>query len=395
MHQKFGKLATILIASVLSAATAGCSQAAAPPATPSTAAGQQSSGGGGADLGYVKAQIEKYMKIPEFKAPGPAFDVSAAKGKKIFNVPLSSTIPFVQTIDEELARLAKQLDIEFVQCPNQGQVAQYVQCMNQAVSQKADLVHLDQAPNPASLQPQLEQAQKAGIKTVASHIYDVAGDPPPAGHLDAVTPAGFTTASRLAADWAIMKTEGKAHVLAVTADDIVPHVQMGEAIKDELEKYCGSGCTYTNLNVPLTEWATKLQTNVQSALLANPDINYVIPVVDGMTSYVVPGVIAAGAKGRVHVATFNGTPFAMKFLQDDNVIDMIVGENLHWNAWADMDQMLRVLTGQPPVEDEFTALRIFTAENIDEAGTPPKVNVGYGDAYVDGYLELWKGASVR
>jgi ribose transport system substrate-binding protein len=391
MHRRFSRLAAVFV--VLTLAAVGCSKAASPPAPAASA--EQASGSGTADLGYVKAQIEKYMKIPTFTAPGPAFDVSGAKGKKIFNVPLSSTIPFVQTLDEELARLSGKLGVQFIQCPNQGQVAQYVQCVNQAVSQKVDLVHLDQAPNPASLQPQLTQAQNSGIKTVASHIYDVTGDPTPAGHLDATTPAGFTTASRLAADWAIMKTAGKAHVLAVTADDIVPHTQMGEAIKGELNKYCGSGCTYTNLNVPLTEWATKLQTSVQSALLANPDINYVIPVVDGMTSYVVPGVIAASAKGRAHVATFNGTPFAMKYLQDDNVIDMIVGENLNWNAWADMDQMLRVLTGQSPVKDEGTALRIFTADNISEAGTPPKVNVGYGDAYINGYTALWNNASVR
>ena len=35
-------------------------------------------------------------------------------------------------------------------------------------------------------------------------------------------------------------------------------------------------------------------------------------------------------------------------------------------------------------------LLIFDKENADTAGKPPKVSTGYGDAYIDGYRQLWK-----
>jgi ribose transport system substrate-binding protein len=34
-------------------------------------------------------------------------------------------------------------------------------------------------------------------------------------------------------------------------------------------------------------------------------------------------------------------------------------------------------------------LRIFTADNIAEVGSPADAAMGYGDAYVDGYHTLW------
>ena len=33
---------------------------------------------------------------------------------------------------------------------------------------------------------------------------------------------------------------------------------------------------------------------------------------------------------------------------------------------------------------------IFTEENAKDAGTPPQLSQGYGDAYVKGYGDLWK-----
>ena len=42
------------------------------------------------------------------------------------------------------------------------------------------------------------------------------------------------------------------------------------------------------------------------------------------------------------------------------------------------------------VKDPKIPLLIFDKDNADTAGKPPKVNTGYGDAYVDGYRQLWK-----
>jgi len=49
----------------------------------------------------------------------------------------------------------------------------------------------------------------------------------------------------------------------------------------------------------------------------------------------------------------------------------------------------RTVAGVPAVTSEHTPLRVFDRGNVVEAGTPPVVDRGYGDAYVAGYERLW------
>jgi ribose transport system substrate-binding protein len=108
-----------------------------------------------------------------------------------------------------------------------------------------------------------------------------------------------------------------------------------------------------------------------------------------MAQFVVPGVTAANASRRVKVATYNGTPFALDYIRQGNVVAMDAGDNIEWNSYANMDQAFRILTGTDPVQNEKTPLRIFDKTNVEEAGTPAKANQGYGSAYIAGYEKLW------
>jgi ribose transport system substrate-binding protein len=198
----------------------------------------------------------------------------------------------------------------------------------------------------------------------------------------------FNQAARLEADYPIVDTGGKADVLIVTSNEVPIAKGMLNAMKQEFAK-CGAGCKFTIVDVPIPDWGTKIQTQVQSALVRDPKINYVIPFVDGMTQYTAAGIAAAGKTGKVKISTFNGTPFALKMIQDGNTVAMDVGENLDWLGWADMDQALRILSGVKPVQSEHTPLRIFDKANVAQAGTPPKDSTGYGNAYVQRYKSLW------
>ena len=50
-----------------------------------------------------------------------------------------------------------------------------------------------------------------------------------------------------------------------------------------------------------------------------------------------------------------------------------------------------MLTGAPIIANgnEQTPLRVFTKANINQAGTPPTPDLGYGTAYLTGYHALW------
>jgi ribose transport system substrate-binding protein len=160
---------------------------------------------------------------------------------------------------------------------------------------------------------------------------------------------------------------------------------MLNAMKQEFAK-C-SGCKLSIVNVPIPDWATKIQTEVQSALVKDPGVNYVIPFVDGMANFAASGITAAGKKDKVKISTFNGTPEMLKEVKKGDIISADVGENLEWIGYAIVDQSMRIMGGLTPVKSEHVPVRVFDSSNISQTGS--KFTGGWGNSYVGGYQKLW------
>jgi ribose transport system substrate-binding protein len=257
--------------------------------------------------------------------------------------------------------------------------------MNQAISQKVDLIILGAAGE--LLQPQLKAAKKAGIPVVALHLYDKVQPKPP--NVTAFTLAPFALGGKLEADWVIADSKGKANVLIINFSDQPPTKYVLAAIKREFSKYCGSGCKTSSITLAATDMGTKLQPAVQSALIKDPSINYVFPLYDSATQFVLPAIQQARRVGKVKTAAYNGTPFVLKYMQDGDVVGMDVGESIDWIGYEAMDQALRILTGHKPVSGYTTPVRVWVKSNVNQAGDPPAINTGYGTSYVRGYKKLW------
>jgi ribose transport system substrate-binding protein len=204
----------------------------------------------------------------------------------------------------------------------------------------------------------------------------------------ACVPGPFELAGRLEADAVIAQSQGTADVLVITSKDARSTEPLIRTLEQELRLRCPA-CRTRVVDVPIPEWATRIRTEVQSALVRDPGIRYVVPIYDSMSQFAVPAIAAAGGAGRVKIDTFNGTPFVLKLLQDRDVVAMDAGESLAWVGWASMDQVFRLLAGEPPASTEHTPLRVFDGMNAGEAGNPPRFDTGYGSAYVDGYRKLW------
>jgi ribose transport system substrate-binding protein len=339
-----------------------------------------------ADLEQARKRIEKYSALPKFTPPGPAFDArKCMAGKKLLSIPLSSTIPFVNTIGESMAAVAKQVGFDLFIWQNQGERSQWLDGMNNAISRKVDLIDLRCGADPRVLLPQIQAAKDAGIKTYVSHMGGIKQEVPPAvtGHV----PGPFEEAGRLLADWAIVKTGGKANVLVITSNMVFSTEPMVYGIKDEFAKVCPE-CKAAFVDAAVPEWSTRIQPAVQSAILANSELNYVLPIYDSMVQFVVPAITLTNTRDRVKVATFNGTPFVLKMVQDGQV-DMDIGENLDWIGRASIDAEMRAVCGLEIVKDPQIPLYIFDKKNAHTAGTPPVASLGYGEEYVKEYEKLW------
>jgi ribose transport system substrate-binding protein len=341
------------------------------------------------NLAYARAQIAKYRPIPRFVAPGPAFNASKARGKTIFNIPVNSGIPICAAIDKSMQDVAKAMGIKFVEFPNQGQPSQWGQGMNQAIARKVNLIVLQCGVEAKLLAPQMAAAKKAGIPVIDTH-HDALGTPPAYGLTAKVNVASHQQLA-LVADWTIADTGGHVNGLIITSDEVSPAKGIRQALVAEYAKTCGSSCKTRVINVPIVDWAAKIQTEVQSALIADPTINYVLPIFDGMSQFAVPAVVASGRKGKVKIATSDGSPFVLKYIQDKNVVVMDIGKSPAWAGYANMDQAMRILAGVRPLSPStlYYPYRIWSSINVADAGNPPSYRKGYGQSYVAGYKKLW------
>lgn len=347
---------------------------------------------GSSGVAYAAAQVAKDRAVPAFTAPGPPVNLTKVKGKTVFVIPLVPN-PFNLAIQNTMQYLAKKAGLHYTLYPNQGLVSQWVQAFNEALSQKPDLIILSTAPDPRELQPQLSQAKAAGIPVLVTHFYDASSPAPPgclacAAGVTALEKAPFYVAGKVEADWMIANSGGHAHVLIVSSNDILPSAPTVSVIEAELKAHC-PGCSYRDVNVPVSDWNTKVGSTVSAQLLAHPDINYVDCLYDAMVQTAVPAVELAGKTGKVQVVSYNGSAFALKYIETGNVLGMDVGEPTIWIGYAVMDQAFRILSGAPPVSDEETPIRIWDKSNISESGTPPSITKGYGNAAGQSFDKLW------
>jgi ribose transport system substrate-binding protein len=373
---------------VLSVVVAGCSSGSGTAGT--AASGSAAAGGAPA---AVTATLNKYLAVPAFTAPGPAVDVAKLRGKSIFVIPIEET-PFTQAVEAGEQAAAKAAGIKMTIYPNEGEVSQWVQGMQTAIAQKAALIILDTAPDPRQLQPQIAAAKAAGIPVLVTHFYDVSMPGPPAcagcaAGVTAVVKAPISVAGAAEADWIIGDSHGKANVLIVGLNGLLPVPGMVAAAKAQFSQYC-PGCKVTTTAINLSQLSTAgAFTQVSSALVQDPSINYVDPLFDASVPGTLASIEAAGKASQIRVVSFNGSSFALKDVASGSsplVAD--VAEPDTWVGYSNMDQAFRIMAGMPEVQ-ENTPIRIFDSSNIGQAGGGPDYSSGYGNAYITGYYSLW------
>jgi ribose transport system substrate-binding protein len=384
-------IAAIMIAA-LSMFAVACGDDEASDGGGDNAAAEQPAGDDG--QAAAKAAIEKNKAMPEFTLDAEPFDVSKAKGKVVFNIPVSSTIPYVAAVDQEMKKVAEEQGVEFIQFENEGSPTQWASGFNQAISRGVDLIIMQAGNDPRLVIPQLKRAKEAGIPVLVSHLYQN-GEEPPAEVKDLITATvtvPFHESGQLSVDYAVAET-GCADIkpIIITAKEVPPSDGIVNAMMEQLKTRCPDAETPKVINTPVTEWGTRIRPEVQSALQADPNVNWVLPIYDSMSLGAEAGIRAAGKANDVRIASYNGTPAILKLIQAGDIMAANMGENINWLGWANMDQAFRILADGPIIEDglEGTPLRVFDDSNVADTGNPPTPDKGYGEAYVEGYRKLW------
>lgn len=338
-------------------------------------------------IARAKENLAKYQAKPVFVAPGEPFDAKAcAAGKKMLSIPNNSGNPFLKGIIDRMKTAGAEVGLEVREWENQGQPSQWVQGVELAIREKYDIIDLISGIDPGTIQPQLQAAKDAGVKVMTSHFYDPSFEQNPV--VSSSLTIGFGEIGTILADWSTVALEGKANIALIVSNEVPPTIPLVANFKKQLEANCPECKVVQEINVGVTEWGTKIQPAVQAAVQANPDINVVIPIYDSMAQFVVPALRLTGKTGQVKVATFNGTPFVLDYIQQ-GAVDMDIGESLDWIAYATVDGHLRDACGLKSPTALNVPFYIFDKNNATEAGTPAQFDTGYGDAYKSGFRKLW------
>lgn len=341
-------------------------------------------------IALAKARLVPYTALPKFTAPGAAFDAkSVMKGKTIFSIPVNSGDQFVQTLEDGMAAVAKKVGFKFVDYQNSGSPAQWVTGMQEAISEHVSLIDLLSGIDPKSLEPQIKAAEAAGIKVVASDAYGIGQQTDPLLSGTVNVPYGET--ARLQADWITVQSKGKGQVLIVGSSDVAASSFGIAAEKSEFQQVCPA-CQIFTIDVPVSNWASQTQTQVQAQLAAHPGLGYISPMYDSQSLFIIPAITTANKVGKVKIVSYDGTPFVLGDMQTEkgNIVQMDVGEDLNWVSLAIMDNEMRIVGGLPQVKNENTPLYLWTAANVKNAGNPPQASTGYGNVSTPGYYKLWK-----
>jgi ribose transport system substrate-binding protein len=335
------------------------------------------------NLKAAQAQLDQYTGLPKFKAPGPAFDAKKImKGKSILAIPVISANPFTTYFEAAQAKIAKEIGFKYTRWENKGTVAEWAKGIEYGINQGVDLIALDGASQPRLLGPQIAKARKAGIIVVDTHETDTTQGKSP--FVNFTIPAPYTLSGQLMANHAIVDTKGQANALIITSSDVIGSPPFVKSIQDTFKKNCPD-CKYTVVNVPVASWSTKIGPAVIGAIQREPDLNYIIPIYDPETEFVVPALRQAGKLGEIKIATYAGTPFVLEYIAKDWA-HMDVGENLDWVGYAMLDDEMRLIGGLKPVFPEYIAIRVFTKENVGDGKDPVKL---YGTDVGKGWRKLW------
>ncbi|MFW3171781.1 sugar ABC transporter substrate-binding protein [Geodermatophilus sp. CPCC 206100] len=352
-------------------------------------------GGGGADasglVAEMQALIDEHSAQPEFEAPGPELDAGQVQGRTISVIAIDLRVPALAEVAESFQAVAEEVGITASVFDGQGNPTQVNQGITQAINNQADAIIS------LGLPVQIIADQIAAAKDAGIPVVDVINTPPdPDAPGQGSDPNVFGNVApdsdlvgRLLGATAVVETDGQANVVIMNTSELTVSPVMVDGITGVLDQ-C-EDCEYQETDTALVDWATELPGQAASVLRSSPDVNFMLPIYDGMALFASTGVRQAGSTGKVQMASFNGTAAALDLVADGDILVADPAQNNDWAAWAAMDQAMRGMLGMDPA-DPVLPIRYVGTDDLDGVDTSSQAAVNealFGTGYQDGFRQLW------
>lgn len=375
-----------------SGSTASEESEAAPSSGEESEAGEEAESEAGeeeAGSSEAAAAVKEGSAEPKFEAPGPAFKVaSGLSGKTIWYVANGLNFPFSENLVAGTKEAAGKLGMKVNAVDGAGQISKGASLIQQGVSQNVAAIVVQSFPT-ETVEAPIKEAVAAGIPVI--QINDGEGLSPAAkkAGVFANVASCYSCGGEALADLVSVNTENDAHVTYIEVPEIKTTIAEGEAFEKRLLELCPE-CSVNKAASPVAQWGN-LASLTGSLLKSDPETNYLVPAVDAMIPLMKPAIFAGGAAEKVQVSAYNATQPNIEDLQKGQVVGGLVGNPEVWIGWAVIDETLRALSKQPPVEDEKIPNRTFTEEVAKELDASEPPISWYGEPeFRQGYEKLWE-----
>jgi ribose transport system substrate-binding protein len=345
-------------------------------------------GGGGEGLAEARQIVREAERPLEFQFAGEPFDATEARGKNVWFIGVSLEVPFVKTWLTGMREALGTVGAEVTAFDGKGQVSEMNRGIQQAIAANADAIFIGSGQIKA-LSASAARAESAGIPVIngMGGKPQIPRDVP--GVVAEVT-VDFEQIGELVAAWTLAdQGDDEGNVLAIESSDVDATEHYVRGLTETFERLAPDRSLDVE-DVPVAQWQTRLPTLTRTAVQRDPELSHLIPLYDGMTLSVLPALTQAGAADRVRIASTNATPVVLESLEKGTPVKADVGTPTNWLGWASADQVLRVITDNPPVEDEQIPVRLFTENNIGELDIEGDESSWYGDVDLGAeYGKIW------
>lgn len=304
-------------------------------------------GGGSSEAAAVIAEAEK--PITGWDGFGSPF--KPPSGKKITLIECSSLGTGCVLTAEAAQDAAKEIGWESTIVNGKGDPTVWNAAIKNAVATNSDGIILF-AISPEVIPDGIAAAEAAGIPVVSALI-----GPKPKGGAQTITDLS-NTAERFAAVVAVNNEDGKTLILDAPEFQFIH--EENEVLVEDLEGFCPS-CESEVKAFDFATMATKLSSQVASEVRADPSISLIVAPFGAAVPFVRQGLQQIGSdaqiitEGETEVLESTG----------DGVQLATIASSADWMGWESLDDLARLVTGEP-VKETPLQTRLFTAENNDD-----------------------------
>ena len=284
-----------------------------------------------------------------------------------------------------LAQAAKLLGWSYKEINGGGSLSGMVAAINQAIALKPQAIALESVPTTGT-NPELEKAASQGIALVGWHVATNPGKIKGTPLFWNVSTAPFTIA-KIAAEYAIVASCGKAHAIELTTMNYPIDQRKNDGFDAAFKQSPTSSIRIDNYSFGTR--ATLTGPAISAVVAKTHTVNWFLTINDSYYTYAIPALKSAGLKsGQIHLdSAGDGSPAAFQRIRQGDYQTITVPEPLNEQGWIMATEIIRALHHSAPF-DFVTQPHLTVKADVDADGgahnkyTPP-------NTYEKHYEELW------